>query len=516
MTFASTEKPVLTTSRKEQALLVLLLILVVLTFHQLVMGEAESDFIPTVIEAFFSVSGISPQIIYVLVTGLFFLRRKDIAEAYRGAGEPWSAMLFLLPGSCLFLWGHFVGAMDIIHVSFILTGFGAARYLSGKKMTRAILPPVLILVLATPLPAVLINQLIFPLQLRDTINSVWLLNAIGIPSLAQGDMISMAENSTRFAESCTALGFIIWLTIFSLAYVYIFRIIRWHAVLLVLSAPFIAYAVNILRAFSLVLNPALEILTIHTLQGIVFFLIGFSLLYAVDNVLMRCFSHDNSKPGEQFILQAKDEAAGAKQGKLYVLVFIFAVLLIVSLVMPKWPAPSRDTYPAVTLPDELGEWQFTATPPIKYSFLGSVRYSSTLYRDYSRDKEHVSIFIGTDDRLRRHRSLLSDKNGYQDAIGMVQERSTVDLGPDIGHAVAIVTDHDTRRMLTYHWYEGVDSTAREILYALLALDQSPFRRENPARVTRLATYVALTQEGRAHADKRLREFLGVMNITGAQ
>jgi len=195
-------------------------------------------------------------------------------------------MLFLLPGVCSFLWGHFVDVTNIIHVSFILVGFGAARRLSGKKLTCAILPPVLILVLATPLPAVLINQIIFPMQLWDTVHSVWLLNAIGIPSLAVGDMISMAESSTRFAESCTALGFTLWLTIFSLAYVYIFRITRWHAILLVLAAPLIAYTVNILRAFSLVLNPEMEVLTIHTLQGIVFFLIGFSLLYAVDTVLM--------------------------------------------------------------------------------------------------------------------------------------------------------------------------------------------------------------------------------------
>jgi exosortase len=509
------ESTSITISRKEQMLLVLLLILAALAFHQLVTGETASDFIPDVVDAFFYISGTPPQFLYVLVAGLFFIRRKDIAAAYHGAGDPRSAMLFLAPGVCLFLWGHFVGAMDIIHVSFILVAFGAARYLSGKTLTRAILPPVLILVLATPLPAVLINQIIFPLQLRDTVHSVWLLNAMGIPSLAMGDMVSMAENSARFAESCTALGFIIWLTIFALAYVYIFRITRWHAVLLVLSAPFIAYAVNILRAFTLVLNPAQEVLTIHTLQGVVFFLIGFSLLYAVDSVLMRYFYSDNEEHKEASGLSGNHALARQKQGKLYVLVFMFVALIIVSVTLPKWPAPSADTYPAISLADEPGEWQFTATPPVKYSFLGSVRYSSTLYRDYSRgNQELVSIFIGTDDRLRRHRSLLSDKNGYQEAIGLELEHSIVDLGPDIGQAVAIITDNGTQRMLTYHWYEGIDSTAKEILYALLALDQSPFRREELARVTRLATYVELTPEGRIRADERLRDFLREMKISG--
>jgi len=45
---------------------------------------------------------------------------------------------------------------------------------------------------------------------------------------------------------------------------------------------------------------------------------------------------------------------------------------------------------------------------------------------------------------------------------------------------------------------------------LLALDQSPLRRDKQARVTRLTTYVELTPEGRMRADKRLRAFLEEM------
>jgi exosortase len=506
----ATENTSLTIRGKEKLWLILLLLLAVLAFHQLVIGEAASDFMPNVVEAFFSVSGISPQFTYALVIGLLLVRRKDIAAAYHGKGDPWSAMLFLVPGICLFLWGHFVGAMDLIHVSFILVVFGAARYLSGKRLTRAILPPVLILVLATPLPAVFINQIIFPMQLMDTQHSVWLLNAIGIPSLAEGDMISMAESKTRFAESCTALGFSIWLTLFALAYVYIFRITGWHAILLVLSAPFIAYAVNLLRAFTLVLNPAMEVLTIHTVQGVVFFLIGFSLLYALDNLLMRYLANDRREHKALFLASLQDEPPGHKQEKLYVLVCLFAALLIASFMLPKWPAPSTRTSPAISYPDKLGEWKLAGKLPVNYAFLGSVRYASMLHRNYSINNDSVSVFIGTDDRLRRHRSLLSDKNAYPGGIGLEQEHSIVDLGPDVGDAVVIVSDKGTERLLSYSWYEGVESVAKEVLYAWLALDQSPLRRDEPMRVTRLSTFVELTPEGRMRADKRLRAFLREM------
>ncbi len=514
MAFAVTEKTSFKNRKNEKLLLVLLLTFVVLAFHQLVSGDTTTDFMPTIVGAFFYSSGVPPQFIYLLVIGLLVIRRHDIADAYHESGAAWPAILFLLPGICLFLWGTFVMAMDIIHVSFILITFGMAKYLSGKEMTRVILPLTLILALATPLPAVLINQIIFPLQLWNTAHSVWMLNAVGIPSLAMGDMISMTNSSSRFAESCTALGFALWLTIFALTYVYIFRITRWHAALLVLSAPMIAYAVNILRAFSLVLNPEMEVLTIHTLQGVVFFLIGFSLLYAVDTVLIRYMPNNSGEKNKNASPVAADTTAiEPKTGKLYVLICLFIVLFIISVLMPRWSEAPADSYSTINPVEGQGAWKLTANPTVNYTFLGSVRYSSTLYHHYSKHGEPVSLFIGTDNRLQRNRSLVSKKNAFQDETGLVMERSIIDLGPEFGQVVAIISDKGNQRLLTYHWYDGVDGIAKEIFYALLALDQSPLRREKQARVTRLTTFVELTPQGRTLAHQRLRTFLQEMGIT---
>jgi hypothetical protein len=240
-------------------------------------------------------------------------------------------------------------------------------------------------------------------------------------------------------------------------------------------------------------------------------MIGFSLLYAVDNVLMRYSAKAGKEQKEVFRVRSKDELAGQKPGKLYLLITLFLALSVISLMMPTWPTPPTIVHPIISLAEDLGEWKTVENMPVKYSFLGSVRYSSTLYRAYKNTKGGVTIFVGTDDRLRRHRSLLSDKNGYPGGIGLEQERSIVDLGPDIGHAISIVIDDiNAQRWLTYYWYEDIDSVGKEILYAMLALDQSPFRREKQARVTRLTTYVELTPEGRTRADKRLRSFLQEM------
>jgi hypothetical protein len=62
------------------------------------------------------------------------------------------------------------------------------------------------------------------------------------------------------------------------------------------------------------------------------------------------------------------------------------------------------------------------------------------------------------------------------------------------------------RVLSYYWYEGIDRLPGETLRALVALDRSPFRRSQPARVTRVTTDAGPTAATLAAAEARLAEF----------
>jgi len=497
-----------TISRGDKWLLGLLFVLAGLTYRELFTWQFSLHEHPNYVGWFFDLSDTSPQFHYLLAIGLFYVRRKDIGEAFQGNGTPWSAMLFLLPGAALLLWGRYVTATDIVYLSFILVGFGTARFLSGKRLSRMILFPALILFLAIPLPAVLINQIVFPFQLWTAEHIAWLLNVAGIPSWPAGDMIIMAGHSNRVAESCTALGFMKWLLVFALAYAYLFPVSRLHAAVLILSAPVIAYAVNLLRAFSLVLNPGLEVLEIHLAQGIIFFLIGFSLLYMLDTLLLRLLGTRKEASSTQSPNGRCEMNPDRKHKPLLILLTLFSVLFVVSLATPRWSESSESPAMKIVFAEEMGDWKLLHTPSLNRLFLGSIRYSSYLYRIYARNKETVFLFIGHDDRWQRNQSLLSNKNAYQDQIGLIEERSLVNLKTINKTAVSVATNNLHGHILSYHWYEGVDSVSQEILRALLALDQSPLRRPAGALVIRLSTHVAPpTPQGRARADKRLHDFL---------
>jgi len=427
-----------TISRGDKWLLGLLFVLAGLTYRELFTWQFSLHEHPNYVGWFFDLSDTSPQFHYLLAIGLFYVRRKDIGEAFQGNGTPWSAMLFLLPGAALLLWGRYVTATDIVCLSFILVGFGTARFLSGKRLSRMILFPALILFLAIPLPAVLINQIVFPFQLWTAEHIAWLLNVAGIPSWPAGDMIIMAGHSNRVAESCTALGFMKWLLVFALAYAYLFPVSRLHAAVLILSAPVIAYTVNLLRGLSLVLNPGLEVLEIHTAQGIVFFLIGFSLLYGLDTLLLHLLGHRNEVGRARYPNDRCDTDPDRKHKPLLMLLTLFSVLSVVSLATPRWSDQAQDPAMTIVLAEELGDWKLVHTPPLNRLFLGRIRYSPYLYRVYEQEKEWVSLFIGYDDRRQRNRSLLSDKNAYEREIGLIEERSLVELDARRQHPACLL------------------------------------------------------------------------------
>ena len=467
---------------------------------------------PPVVGSFFSYSGTSPQFIYLFVVSAcsFIGEKTFLAPTDQEKENPGHAVGYLIPGILLFLWGQYVSAIDMVHLSFLLLIFGTARLLAGKMLTRLIFLPLCILLLATPLPAALMNQLIFMFQLWDANHSTWLLNAVGIPASALGDMIYLADTKVRVAESCTALGFLKWLAIIALTYAYIFPVTRLHGALLILSAPFIAYAVNLLRIITLTLNPKLSIATIHTAQGILFFMIGFILLYAVDSLLLHTLKRSETdassahKNPSNYLTQQHLKS-------ILLSISMVSVLLISTVALPRW-ASSNTASDHLSLPKDFKGWRLAATPTLHYKFIGSVRYSKSLLRRYRKDNTIVSLFIGFDNRQDRFRSFLSEKNAYPGRIGRVEKRSTVALGNTGQSANAILTSLHHQKTLSYYWYSGTESVSKEILYALFALDQSPFQRKSGALVVRISTPVTPLPKGLQQAEQRLQKFLEDMTV----
>jgi len=498
-------------SRSFVGSVIALAVLAGLAYRHLLFWDPSAPGLPNASWFFFGMSDTAPQIVFAIAAFLLYRRRRGLARTLGSEGSTLPALPLLGTGFALFMWAQYVGAPDLILISFLPFCLGSALLLFGGPFAREIALPVLFLAFALPLPAVLTNQIVFPLQLWNAELVALLMNGVGIPAVQEGDMLYFADRSLEIIETCSGLRSIVVLTMLAVGLVCYFPARRLHLVLLVASAFLIACLVNLTRILTLALYPEAEESASHALQGAVLFLGGSAAVCAVDALLRR-------REGSGTTAEAPSNPAAApwsgnsfRIGHAAGLAILLGSMLGVSIWIPRWSPPELRETPRIDLPDRIGDWEAIEDLKLDSRFLGSVRFRAMRHRRYRRGDETVSVFVGYDDRLRRSRSVLTPKNAVPGAGWHVEERAPIQLAPIGLRAESVSARSGPSRILSFHWYEGTDRLALEILRAGLATDQSSLRRPGGAWVVRLSTGLAPTREGRLRAEARLRglaELLG--------
>ncbi len=195
---------------------------------------------------------------------------------------------------------------------------------------------------------------------------------------------------------------------------------------------------------------------------------------------------------------------------------LLATLFGISVWMPQWRPPetgdsentTRFLGPSLQLPFEMDGWKLGLSMPIDEVFIWTLRYQQYANRPYRLDGARVDVFVGYADRRDRTRSLLSPKNALPGRGWEVEDRSFARLDSWDRRVARVVARSGPRRILTYHWYEGMDSVALEALRALFAIDQSPLWRSQRPRVIRIGTRMGVGALEEAEADRKLQAFAG--------
>ncbi|GAC1465114.1 MAG: exosortase [Isosphaeraceae bacterium] len=122
-----------------------------------------------------------------------------------------------------------------------------ALALGGRHLLRVALPSVVFLFFMLPLPPSLNTLLARPLQTVATIGSVALLQIMGMPVLAEGNVIVIGETPLEVARACNGLSMLLsFVTLIAATVILVQRPI-WERLLLMSSAIPIALISNIVR-----------------------------------------------------------------------------------------------------------------------------------------------------------------------------------------------------------------------------------------------------------------------------
>ncbi len=221
----------------------------------------------------------------------------------------------VLGGACIVLalvtlWAGTAGAeLYLQRTSLVLLLAGIVLYFWGWRVLRLALVPLALLALAIPIPAIIFNQIAFPLQLFASRCAVWAMQLCDIPVLRQGNIIELmplgAQTTKRLevVEACSGIRSL--MTLLTLAVVFAYftyphdtdgqpggrlgwlkRYGFWRSFIIVLSAVPIAIVTNAGRVSGtgiLARFYGTEIADgfFHEFSGWVVYIVAFLLLFGV-------------------------------------------------------------------------------------------------------------------------------------------------------------------------------------------------------------------------------------------
>ncbi len=461
---------------------------------------------------FFRPTGQSAGLIFGLTACFLYARYRRFAAAVRNsAADGWPLGIALLPFAALFyFWGIYVGAPDLQLISLVLFCLGAAVLWGGRAGFQVIAFPLLFLLLLIPIPAVIANQIVYPLQLFNAHWAAFVLDLWpGIDVSHSGTFVSTEWRRFQVIESCAGLRTISTLVMSALVYAEIFHRGPLQTALLLVLAPLIGLLVNFGRVLSLMLNPAGEIAALHSLQGVVMMVVGVLLLAGLDRVLIRFIPGETSAAGPGRIPGVEGEVRARASARHWLVLALLAALALGSFIVHPWEPTRMLRRAPYGIPSQWAGWRGRPIE-IDKNAMGSVAPDRWIHRLYEKGSAEVEVFVATDELSRRGSSLLSPKTVLPESGFEILEQEVVAV-PGLDVAVeASVLQGEFERALSYRWVTGASGIGVEALRLFLGVDRSDWVTPRRLILVRISTPVGQSVRSRSRAEARLREFAGFL------
>ncbi len=202
----------------------------------------------------------------------------------------WSGLAVISLALCLLVVGRLGAELFLARSSFVLFLAGLTILFRGWNLFRAVFFPWAFLLLMIPIPALLLDQVTFPLQLLDSKMSAAVLELVGVPVLLQGNILQLpGVPALEVAEACSGIHSLISLLTLSIIYGYLMERplwIRWVLALASVPIAIVANGVRIIGTGLLVRYWDAQKAQgyFHASWGWLIFVVSLLMLYAVDRL----------------------------------------------------------------------------------------------------------------------------------------------------------------------------------------------------------------------------------------
>ena len=176
---------------------------------------------------------------------LFWTRRRTLQSPSQFAACCGILLLGLSAGMRWISAYEFYPSLDWYSLFPCLTGL--TLLIGGWQALDWVWPAIAYLVFMIPLPGTFAGMLSNPLQRVATISSTWLLQTIGMPAIARGNVIWLTHGQIGVVEACSGLRMLMLFLAITVGASFLIERPFWEKIFVSLSALVIAVVTNILR-----------------------------------------------------------------------------------------------------------------------------------------------------------------------------------------------------------------------------------------------------------------------------
>ncbi len=159
----------------------------------------------------------------------------------------WVGIALMIVAVILLLLGTYGAELFLARLSLIILLAGLVLHFGGEPFLKELRFPVLILLLGSPLPSLILNQITFSLQIFASKVASWLLPFFAVPVLREGNVIVLPFMKLEDAEACSGIRSLMSLFAMAVFYGYFMERSTVRRILLALASVPIAIAANVVR-----------------------------------------------------------------------------------------------------------------------------------------------------------------------------------------------------------------------------------------------------------------------------
>ena len=225
------------------------------------------------------------------IAGYLIWQKKD--ELSKALASPSNmGLLFLAVGLLVFVVGKLGAELFTMRFSMLIVVWSLVLFMAGWRIGRQTFIPISYLGFMIPLPAIIWNQIAFPLKLFATALAANAISLIGIPIFREGNILHLSNTTLEVVDACSGLRSLTSLLALSGAFALITQhsfVKKW---ILFLSAVPIAILVNIIRltgtaALAHKYGERVAQGFLHEFSGIIIFVLAILFLYLVHVLLQK-------------------------------------------------------------------------------------------------------------------------------------------------------------------------------------------------------------------------------------